>query len=103
MKNLALGLLLTVGTTTSMFAGDNMNKSTKIIKENKNALLSCLHGYKLVLVDCDGKKTSMNVGSMEGGCGDNEDGSIIFHVSYKNTCGPWKSFSEALDQIQDIL
>lgn len=97
MKKLVLGLLLTVGISGVSFANDVNKKDIyqiviedEILNENKNEIendifiLSCTHAHYMNITDCSGETHSLYLGSYEGGCGGNEDGSIIMHVSRHN-------------------
>ncbi|AZI22965.1 hypothetical protein EIH07_07905 [Chryseobacterium taklimakanense] len=91
MKNLLLGLFLTVGTSGFTLAnGIYESNELNIINNEKNAdAISCTTGIRVTMKMCDGSKEVTNLGSFETDCGSNEDGSVIIrNIQLEEDCGP---------------
>lgn len=81
MKNLALGLLLTVG--ISGFAAANGIYDYQLEEE----LISCTIAVHVTITHCDGSKSVDRRGSYETDCGNNEDGTLIIrNIQLKAAC-----------------
>ncbi|MCZ2084550.1 MAG: hypothetical protein LC112_09790 [Flavobacteriales bacterium] len=56
------------------------NEINNTIAVESDAVVSCTHGFRIRTINCDGTFSDENLGSVEGSCGSNQDGSIIIHI-----------------------
>ncbi|WP_407481638.1 hypothetical protein [Elizabethkingia meningoseptica] len=112
MRKIILGLLLTASLPAISFAKPSVEEvkvDFLLDSDLKNIgkdiefqeMLDCYHGYFLRTKDCDGSVSTVNAGGNSGGCGGEQDGTIIMHVKVQNVCTPEAQASMFLQQMSN--